>query len=395
MNFHLIITFILRDISKNVVVLSLIILTLSLACVTILLTGGILSGFKLTLSESAKNWLADIIIIPPEDKKVISHSQDIAQSLSSFKEVSAVSIRSRGNLSVQFKEKISYPYITIGVDPVTEKNTSVLSSSVIEGSFLSEIEDPTEVLLGRTIADDLRQSSDDGIRVHANDTIEILFQDGTSKKFRVSGIIDVKNAYPNSAVFFHKNTLDNFPGTLRNRMIIIKKTPESDEKRLQSAIQQMFPSLIVHTWLDESGYIKDVLNGVSFITSAISSILILSIAVIIAIIIYINIIQKRRQIGILKSMGVSNNFIFIVYLFEAVAYFFFAFFIGLLLFFGIHLYSVHHPLPMLIGNFHTSASLQMILLYFLIILSSTVFGCILPTRIALKTKIIDVLRNTV
>ncbi len=394
MKLRLILTFVLRDISKNAIVLSLIILTLALGCLAILLTGSVLDGFQTMLSNSARGWLGDIVLLPPNDRKTISHAQDVSNMLLSRDDIVATSTRSYGNLSVQFEEKISFPYTVIGINPKEEQQVSTLPFQMIEGSFFDEAKSPDEIILGTSIADDLAQGSGDGIRVHKNDTVQVLFPNGTSQNFRVRGVLDAKTFYPNFSVFFQKDILDNFPETARNKSIIVKSTPKSNIHNIQQSLQQSFPSLTIHTWLDESSYIEDILDATSFITKSIIQILIVSISVIIAIIIYINIIQKRRQIGILKSMGVSNHFIFTAYLFEAIAYFLIAFFLGLLLFFGIYSYSIHHPISMPIGDFHTVISPFVILIYFLIILSATLLGSIIPTHIATRTNIIDVLRNT-
>ena len=93
--------------------------------------------------------------------------------------------------------------------------------------------------------------------------------------------------------------------------------------------------------------------AIKFITGNISNLLIITAFVIVSVIIYINVSQRRRQIGIIKSMGAKNSFVVAIYMVEALVYFILSFLLAFLVFLLIHIFFVNNPIPLLIGDFRT------------------------------------------
>lgn len=391
--FLLVFIFVLRDFSKARTIFSMVVVSLAIAATSILSTNSILAGFQEMLATGVRGWIGDIIIIPPEKKTSLGHAEDIVADLRTLEHVEAVSLRGGATGAFRYQDTFSYPFTIVGVETDTETLTTGLPETITSGEFFDTTMDSESVVLGMTFADSFKGGPYDGEGVVVGDDIQFSQSDGSTKSYRIKGIVDAKNFIPNSSAFLQKNEAEKMDVTHRNNAIIVKLADASTLEAVKDTITKRHPDVIVHTWLEESGYIEDIMETVRYITTLISSLLIFSVFFIIAIVIFINISQKKRQIGIMKSMGATTSFIVSIYVLEAILYFSLAYALGVGMFLLIHLFSIAHPAPLLIGDFHTVLDWQRNFLYFIILLVSAFLGGLVPSLLASRNKIIDTLRS--
>lgn len=391
--FSLILLFVIRDFLKAPVIFMMIITSLSVAILSILITTGVLAGFEQMLISGAKGWLGDIVVIPQNDKASLSHAEQMASEINTLEFVDATSVRSGASGAIQYKEKISHPFSMIGLRTKDEARVTGLPEKIIEGEFLDVSKDSNSIVLGLNLADSLIGGPYDGEKIPVGSDVEFLSRAGTVKTYRVKGIVDAKTFLPNWSVFVQKDELEKIDTDQKNSMIVIKLHDPDKIGEVRFSIQERFPETLVHTWREESGYVDDILQTLRYITLLITYLLIFSVFVIIAIVIFINISQKKRQIGIMKSMGATVRFIVAIYMIEAIFYFIFSYSIGIALFSFVHAYSTTHPTSLLIGDFHTVFDWERVSLYFSLLLLASFGGAFVPTFLNARKKIIDALRN--
>jgi len=392
----LILSYVIRDIVRSRTLLVLILSGLSVASAAILLTMGILGGFRTMLAEGEQGWLADIVISPDGDDRSIGNSGEITQALSILPQVEAFSVRSQGQTIVRYDDRETNPFRIIGIDVGSTEATTWLPSKIIGGEFFSEHSThPDEAVLGKTLADSLVGGSDDGELIPIGEDIFVLGSSGEFKRYRVRGIVDAKTLYSNWILYLTKAEFEKLDSEGRNAQIIVKLRPWVDIGVVRQLLDDRFPGVNVRTWDEESSYVKGIMQVVEFITRSIHLLLILSVFMVISIVIYINVSQKRRQIGILKSMGAENRFIFSAYLIESYLYAAASFLIGLGIFFLIHRASVAYPVPLPIGDFRVEFALTTVVSSWVTILAATILGGMAPAIMAARMKIADVMRGTV
>lgn len=389
----LLLPFVVRDFIKARTIFFMVIISLSVASVSVLSTSAILSGFQEMLSQGARGWIGDIILLPSGGKESISHAQNISADIKSLEYVESVSVRGAATGVFQYKERVSSPYFIIGIDVNEEKATTGLPDKILEGTFLDEGGDSENIVLGLDFADALLGGVSDKQRVAVGEDIIFLRSDGFSKSYRIKGIMDAKNFVSNSSALLQREETDRLNIEQRNSSIVVKLSDMSQIEQVRQIIQERHPEVITHTWLEESGYVEGILQAVHYITVLITYLLIVSVFIIISIVIFINVSQKKRQIGIMKSMGVTNSFIISIYTVEAVLYFSLAYVLGIGFFFIIHRYSITHPISMPIGDFHTTLDWNKNLIYFTVLLCASLLGGFVPSWIAAKQKIIDSLHS--
>lgn len=387
------ISYVFRDTVRSKTLLALILTVLTAASAAILLTHGVLEGFRTMLVDGERGWLGDVVISPRSGDTSIRLSDEIEKKLTSMPEVEAFSTRSHGQTIVRYEEKKTTPFRTIGIVPASDRRVTWLESKVMEGSFFSDSHSTDEVLLGKGLADDLVGIEGDGRSVHVGDLISVSMPDGTYRSMRIRGILDAKNFSPNWILYLQKSDLERIDAGNRNAQIVIKLKPDYDSKNVQQQLQNEFPTAVVRTWEEESQYVRDIMQAVSFITLSIKNLLVVTIFLVISIVIYIDVNQKRRQIGILKSMGAPNSFVILAYVTQAFLYAIVGACIGSAFFLLAGLWSHQHPIPLLIGDFRLLSTPAIFAQTILAVFLSSFVGALSPALIAARGKIIDDMRG--
>ena len=387
------ISYVFRDTVRNRTLLMLILTVLAAASAAILMTLGVLQGFRTMLEEGERGWLGDIVISPRGEDSSIRPSDEIERRLAGMSEVESFATRSAALAGIQYKETLTVPLRTYGISPSSDKRVTWLSSKMIEGEYFSENHSTDEVLLGKTLADNLVGIEDDGQSVRVGDTVSVLTTDGSRRAMRVRGILDAKNFSPNEILYMQKDDLERIDAGNRNAQIIVKLKTGQDAIQVRRTLQNQFPTAVVRTWEEESTYVRDIMEAVTFITLSIRDLLVVTVFLVISIIIYIDVNQKRRQIGILKSIGAPNAFVILAHVSQALIYAVIGTLIGAELFLFAVFWSKNHPIPLLIGDFRLLESTGIFIQTVAAVFLSALLGAFTPAWLAARAKIIDDMRG--
>ena len=169
-----------------------------------------------------------------------------------------------------------------------------------------------EIMLGKDFADKF------GIK--AGDTISLKFQNNQTGSFTVTGLFDLgaaqfnlRNAFVNGSVPQNVLSWSNDQFT----QIQLQLNQPYDSQKIAAQWAQQLPGVSVTEW---QGQNKDLLAGL--IGQAVSSYMIqgfvlVAVALGIASTLAISAVQKTRQIGILKAMGLSDKAAGQVFLWQA------------------------------------------------------------------------------
>lgn len=387
------ISYVFRDTVRSKTLLTLILTVLTAASAAILLTHGVLEGFRTMLVAGERGWLGDVVISPRGGDTSIRLSDEIEKKLTVMSEVEAFSTRSHGQTIVRYEEKKSTPFRTIGITPASDRRVTWLENKVIEGTFFADSHSTDEVLLGKGLADDLVGIEGDGRSVHAGDIVHVSMPDGTYRAMRIRGILDAKNFSPNWVLYLQKSDLERIDAGGRNAQMVVKLKEDVDPIAVREQLQNEFPTVVVRTWEEESQYVRDIMEAVSFITLSIKNLLVVTIFLVISIVIYIDVNQKRRQIGIVKSMGAPNSFVILAYVTQAFLYAVVGACIGSTLFLLAGFWSGQHPIPLLIGDFQLLSTPGIFVQTIVAVFLSALIGALSPAWLAAKGKIIDDMRG--
>ena len=211
------------------------------------------------------------------------------------------------------------------IKPNDEKLVSPLYTRMVAGSYLGE-DDTGEVIIGRPVAGDASvkeedefQSSLGGVRV--GDSITIDYGNGYVRDYRVKGIYYTGWSSADSAVYVSYTDMALAdPKALDNAdYVTVKTRPGYSEKFVKDELIQYGVAQKVQTTADllakSMGRALQsfaIINMVSLIVGIIIT------TVVLFIVITIKTINSRRQIGILKAIGVDKEVIMHSYGFQVI-----------------------------------------------------------------------------
>jgi len=108
---------------------------------------------------------------------------------------------------------------------------------------------------------------------------------------------------------------------------------------------------VARNWRDYGGGVGGVVSSFNIVSSLIGGIGLVVAGIVMFVVIYINAVNKKRQIGILRAVGINNGTIVVSFLAQALLYAVLGIILGGLLFgLGIQLYFIAHPISLPIGS---------------------------------------------
>lgn len=158
-----------------------------------------------------------------------------------------------------------------------------------------------QVLIGKDLANDYD--------IEAGDAINLTMTGGSIQSFIVEGIFDLESANINGSWVFMDITraqkLYNLSGYASRIEMQILSPFEADQKADQ--LGRVFPDLKVQDWKQQNAQLLSALSSQSSSSYTIQVFVLIAIALGISSVLAVSVVQKSKQIGILKAMGVTGK----------------------------------------------------------------------------------------
>ncbi|MBE9482739.1 MAG: ABC transporter permease [Chloroflexi bacterium] len=347
--------------------LVLIILVMSLSFANLVLTPSILSGVTSTLDEQQVDTLfANIVIDPEADEYYLDHVGQIVKKIERVPGVVGVSAHLNSNVFIeyQWQEKSSPSdkgksgtWSVIGVDPGQEVNVTTIHENIIEGSYLEE-NDRDEVILGVEIAGGDRAQTSSFLTlqgVQVGDKVRLTYPNGIQREYQVKGIFQAREVtQADRLAFVTREEMASVLGrqifTDRASQILVSIEQSGNENWFIEEFETLGINGEIRSWREYGGAVGGIVSSFDVIASLINGIGLVVAAIVMFIVIYINVINKKRQIGILRAIGITRNVIIYSYLAQALFYAVLGVVLGGLIYgYVIQPYFELHPLDLPIG----------------------------------------------
>ena len=293
---------------------------MSLVFVNLIFLPSIISGVVVVFDTQAINYnYGNLIVEPRENEVYISQVADLKRKIDQIPVVTGTSPRLSGAATYQHKGQ-SVSGSLISFNPRYEQDVTLIHTKIIDGEYLSE-GDTDSIVLGTTLAGN-RDGSEGGREslggVVAGDSISVTFSNGVVREMKVKGILDSGVYALDQSGFVSLNEMERVLGVKdKGTQILVKAIRNGKEKEYKNTLMEYGIQERIKTYQDKN---QDILNQVvtSFnmingISTAVSLIIAI---VIIFIVIFINTVNKRRQIGILKAIGIDKRVIVYSYIFQ-------------------------------------------------------------------------------
>jgi lipoprotein-releasing system permease protein len=279
----------------------------------------VMSGFQQDLQKKILGANAHIIV--RDYRGAMSGYDRVAAVLRNQKDVVSFAPFVLGQVMVSYEKRAHGVYLR-GIDPDTERKTTDIIQHIKEGSFegLSERAGLPGIILGRELAANLG--------VFVGDTINIVSPIGEIgpmgmlpkvKQFKVAGIFEIGMfEYDSNLVLTGMKAAQDFFGMgndisgIEIRLHDIYKAPEVT-KRLRSELG--FPYEVMD-WMTMNKNLFSALRLEKFAMFVILVLIVLVASFNIISNLIMNVIEKSREIAILKAMGATNSGIMTVFMLQ-------------------------------------------------------------------------------
>lgn len=340
--------------------LVLTILVTTLAFINIIFTSAIMNGAISKAYQMAKeNYVSNIVILPGVDEKYITQVQQLKTKISTLPGVVSCSSRyaqsgvlrfdpDKDNLDVREKA-----WNIKSVNPDEEVRVTGLQNYMIAGRYLDE-SDRNQIIMGCEITGgygaSFEISSLKGAKV--GDEVSVTYGNGIKRDYKIKGVFKTYFPLADLNVFVTEKEMESVLGLHNRATEVLVRTdgfvPENvyvDRLRVMGIEKEQ-----INVWMDFIGYISGLTQTFDIIKGIVTFIGLLVAGVTIFIVIFIATVNRRRQIGILKAIGMKERIIIMSYMLQAGFYAVLGVAAGLLIInFALVPYFINYPLPMPIG----------------------------------------------
>ena len=372
----------------------LIIFVMALSFAQLVLTPSIMSGVTQALNSQQINTLyGNVLIDPPSNAYYLDDASQIQSQAATQPGVVGVAPHLGNSAYIEYNWGATVDpsqkgnggnWRVIGIDPNKESRVTTISQSMIAGTYLSP-DDTDQILLGIEIAGGPEASGASFLNlggVNVGDQVRLTYPDGTQREYTVKGIFRARDGEADRQAFVSYQEMVSVMGPVfadRASQILIKADDSANQSQLVADLDSLGISGQVRTWQDYGGAAGGVVSSFDVIASLISAIGLVVAAIIMFIVIYINAMSKKRQIGILRAIGVNRLAIYISYLCQALFYAVLGIIIGGLLFgYVLQPYFAAHPLDLSIGQVSLAIDLSTIRNAVVGIILAAIFAGIIP-----------------
>ena len=380
--------------------LALLVFILSLSFFNMMFIPGVFSGLLNSIIGLEVNVAtADIAISPqqnPVPKSYIEDERNVQARIRTIPGVigttrtylSAASIAYDKNKSGVYKNVSAQ---MIGIDPTDSKSTLSINKYLIAGQPLAD-SDTDKILLPAALAGGyaLPVPTDLG-GVHVGDKVNVVYANGIARTYTVKGIVKIVFGTALSNTYITSKEAESVLSISNEGSQILVKTDLSrfPLSYYKQRISELEPTLKVQMYTELLAAIQSILDAFTLIATIVSVISILVATVTIFVMIYINALNKRRQIGILKAIGIKERILVYSYIFQSLFYVLCGILMGLVIvFFIVTPLAARHPIQLPFGPLILSFSAKLIGEGIVAFLVAGFLAGLIPSRIVAKEDIL-------
>ncbi len=276
----------------------LIILGIAIGVSVQIFIGSLIDGLQRSLVDKTIGSSSQVTVIPADNEKDFAQDDGLTASLKHNEELTAVSEAFDASGFIKVDEE-TYPVLMRGFDFAAANAIYKFDANLLSGALPA---DENDVIVGKELAD--------SAGIETGDTVDFLTPQGDAVQVTVSGIFDLKVATVNKTwiptTLATAQTVFDAKGRLTSIETQVSDVFAADET--DAAIAEGLPdTLSVTNWKDQNEQLLSGLKGQSASSYMIQVFVLLAVLLGISSVLAISVVQKSRQIGILKAMGIKDR----------------------------------------------------------------------------------------
>jgi putative ABC transport system permease protein len=379
----------------NVGVIVLTIFMLILVTMNLLFVPGLINGANLSMNSIlVRTYSGDIIIGPEGDKTVINHAEDLITRIESIDGVVAASARNNINAYIEFEDRMVSCVVT-AIDPSREKEVFEVSRSLIEGKYL-DARDRDQILLGIQVAgadhEDIELYSSSLRHVHAGDKVVVTYNNGLEKQYTVKGVFDTGFIQTDLQTFVTELEFNSVMPNMYDKAssIRVKLEEGADPNMVIERIASLRDGLDFQTWEETAGLVESMTESFILINQILNVVNYLVAGITVFIVTYVDVVNRRRQIGIQRAIGIKSHSITVSYLIRALFYAIVGLIVGILLFkYVIIPLEARHPFQFPFGPAYLTTQPSYTARMAFVLLAVSLAAAFIPVWRVMRIKILE------
>ncbi len=299
--------------NRSTLLLTILIIALVMVLMNFL---GIIIGGVITLyNDQMINYQYGHVMIEPRNKETeIHHADELVQRLKAIPGVKGVTARVSTGVTITNPKNGKFQSISLtGFHPDDEQEVTRYQQAIIDGDYLSR-GDTDEILIGTLLAGMEDESQDKlpslgGVKV--GDRLQVSFSNGVVKEYRVKGIYETLGALIDHGAFLTREEMDAVIHTGDGATeILVAGESAGDAMLLKDTLLEFGVGEQIKTWNEKGrGILGDAIESIDLINTIMKVVALVVASVVIFIVTYINVINRKKQIAILKAIGVRKKII--------------------------------------------------------------------------------------
>lgn len=338
----------------------LLIFILSICFLNLLFISGILGDMSRAIEQLTVDTETSHIIISPREEPVrqdfIENQSELRSQLEKVPGVVSTARRYALPATISYdQEETGNPrYVSFsmaGIDPEDDKSVLTIAEHIVAGQNLEGLRDD-EIVLGADTAGGYGEPTGDdlgGVRV--GDEVQVMYHNGVTRSYLVKGIYKV-GFYSGLGMVSCSEIESVLAADNEASQILVKvDLNQGSLDDYLERIKNIYPALKVRKYTDLLRGNEAIIAAFNGIASIVGMFSIIVGAITIFILIYVNALTNRRQIGILKAIGIKTRIIVCSYVFQSLFYALCGLIIGSgLVFLLLDPFFKLHPLELPMGN---------------------------------------------
>lgn len=326
-----------KDAERNRKTFIFIVIAIAISTANIIIMNGFMYGVTDDFMERTMESSSGHVNVYPDEMDAYIEGLGIKeQKLEGMDGVAAQSPRITAGGAISYREK-SRSIRIIALDPSKENRVTILLSKIDLGETLAA-NDRNGILISYRLADELK--------IKPGDEVTVFFEKGRSKVFTAKGILRTSMAMDLNTVIMNFDSAAEVLNLSNKASVIFVRISDGDlSGQYKMKISRELGMQKIKEWKQEVESVFSSVETFKEIFALINAIGLFTAAVSVGVILYINILHKQRQIGILKAIGMKDVQILSVYIIEAVFLGAIGIMVGDVLGYAATVYLEAHPFP--------------------------------------------------
>lgn len=338
----------------NKFTLGLTVIIIGLVFVMLVFQPSLVSGVIQVQNDQIVHYMYGNIALEPKEHR--EYITDVSRLTGRIDRIPGVIASSPRYVSAAM---FTYQGTTLGktltsVTPSDETLVLTIPEKMIAGEYLSD-GDRDQIVIGSLLSGHTDTTLDKmkslgGVGV--GDTIQVTFSNGAVRTYHVKGIFETQSNAVDQTAFITNKEMESALGLSdQASLVLVKLSSTGDEDKFRTTMLQYGIQEPIKTWTEEgAGPVGDINKSFDLIDSIMIVFSLVIGGIVIFIVVFINTVNKKKQIAIMKAIGVKKEVIINSYMLQVICLCLAGIVFGVILFNIIVYYLTLHPIHFPIGD---------------------------------------------